>query len=70
MPTVAGMQLTIDCGTCRMQHTAACDDCVVTHLVAGPERDAVVVDAAEFAALRRLNRAGLVPALRHDRRTG
>ena len=64
------MHLTIDCGTCRMQHTAACDDCVVTHLVNEHQHDAVVVDVAEFAALRRLNRAGLVPALRHDRRTG
>lgn len=64
------MHLTIDCGTCRMQHTPACGDCVVTFLVGRQADDAVVVDAAEFAALRRLGRAGLVPDLRHDRRTG
>jgi hypothetical protein len=64
------MHLTIDCGTCRMRHTAACDDCVVTFLVQRRDDDAVVVDAAEFSALRRLGRAGLVPRLRHDRRTG
>lgn len=64
------MDLTIDCGTCRMQHTAACGDCVVTFLVGRQADDAVVIDVAEFAAVRRLTRAGLVPELRHDRRTG
>lgn len=64
------MELTIDCGTCRMQQTAACEDCVVTFLVSRQDDDAVVVDVAEFAALRRLGGAGLVPGLRYDRRTG
>jgi hypothetical protein len=64
------MHLTIDCGTCRMQHTSACDDCVVTFLVGREADDAVIVDVAELAALRRLGQAGLVPTLRHDRRTG
>jgi hypothetical protein len=62
--------MTIDCGTCRMQHSPACSDCVVTFLVGRGPDDALVVEAAEFAALRRLGRAGLVPELRHDRRTG
>lgn len=64
------MHLTIDCGTCRMQHTPACEDCVVTYLVGREADDAVVVEADEFAALRRLGAAGLVPELRHRRRTG
>ena len=64
------MDFTIDCGTCRMQQTGACDDCVVTFLVGRSDDDAVVVDVAEFAALRRLGGAGLVPTLRYDRRTG
>jgi hypothetical protein len=64
------MDLTIDCGTCRMQHTQACDDCVVTFLVGRQADDAVIVDVAEFAALRRLGQAGLVPVLRHRSRTG
>ena len=64
------MHLTIDCGTCRMQHTPACDDCVVTFLLDREPNDAVVIDVAEVRAVRLLGEAGLVPALRHRRRTG
>ncbi len=60
------MTLTIDCGTCSRQGTPTCDDCVVTFIVNREPDDAVVVDAAEFAAVRRLQRAGLVPDLLHD----
>ena len=59
----------IDCDECRMQHTAACDDCVVTFLC-GPADDAVVFDVAEARAVRALVEVGLVPGLRHERRTG
>ena len=57
--------LRLDCAECTMQHTDACDDCVVTFLCAREPDDAVVVDVAELAALRSLGRAGLVPGLRH-----
>lgn len=60
------MSLTIDCGTCTRSETTACQDCVVTFIIGREPDDAVVVDAAEFAAVRRLQRAGLVPDLLHD----
>ncbi len=60
------MTLSIDCGTCSRSGTATCHDCVVTFIVGREPDDAVVVDAAEFAAVRRLQRAGLVPDLLHD----
>jgi hypothetical protein len=58
---------TIDCAECAHQHTSTCDDCVVTFLVGREPTDAVVVDADEARAVRLLERAGLVPALRHAR---
>ena len=61
--------LTIDCGDCRLAHTDACADCVVTFLCDREADDAVVIDAAEARAVRLLGDAGLVPRLRH-RRTG
>lgn len=63
MPTP--LPLRLDCAECAMQHTDACDDCVVTFLCAREPDDAVVVDVAEMAALRALGDAGLVPGLRH-----
>jgi hypothetical protein len=56
----------IDCETCVMQSTSACDDCIVTFIVNRDPHDAVVFDAAEERALRRLSSAGLVPMLRHQ----
>lgn len=52
----------IDCNECVHQGTDQCDDCVVTFLL---DRDAgaVVVDAEEARALRKLGEAGLVPLL-------
>lgn len=61
--------LIIDCDECTHQHTATCADCVVTFICREPER-AVVVDATERLALRRMSEAGLVPELRHRRRSG
>jgi hypothetical protein len=62
--------LTISCDECAMQHTEVCDDCVVTFLCEREADDAIVFDAAEARALRMLGGAGLVPRLRHVRRTG
>jgi hypothetical protein len=53
----------IDCDECAMQHTSACDDCVVTLLLQdalGP----IEVDRDQAAALDVLADAGLVPELR------
>ena len=58
----------IDCDECRMQHTDACADCVVTFIVGRAPGDAVVIDVAEERAVRLLSGAGLVPALRHRAR--
>lgn len=58
----------IDCGECVMQHTPACEDCLVTFIVNRRPSDAVVIDAAEERAVRMLSGAGLVPGLRHIRR--
>lgn len=60
------MSMTIDCGTCSRQHTASCGDCVVTFIVERSPEEAVVVDVAEFSAMRRLRSAGLIPDLLHD----
>jgi hypothetical protein len=62
--------LTIDCDRCALQDTQACDDCVVTFLLGREADDAVVIDADEARAMRMLERAGLVPALRFDTRAG
>jgi hypothetical protein len=65
-----GDQLTIDCDDCSLQDSHACGDCVVTFLLGREPHDAVVIDVAEARAVRLLGDAGLVPALRHRRRTG
>jgi hypothetical protein len=67
---MSGDGFVIDCNDCAMQHTSACDDCMVTFLCERDADDAVVVDASEILALRRLAEVGLVPRLRHRRRTG
>jgi len=53
----------IDCDSCAMQHTRACDDCVVSVLfsiTSGP----VELAEAESEALGNLAEVGLVPPLR------
>jgi hypothetical protein len=57
--------LTIDCETCSMRDTSACDDCVVTFICNREPDEAVIIDVAEERAVRMLIRSGLVPALRH-----
>lgn len=64
--TVLAMSLSIDCDTCSLQHSSACSSCVVSFIVSREPNEAVVVDVAEFAAMRRLQSAGLLPDLRHD----
>jgi hypothetical protein len=62
--------LRIDCDECVMQHTSACDDCVVSFIVSREPGDALVIDAGEARALRALEAGGLLPRLRHHRRVG
>lgn len=61
--------LIISCDTCVMDGTAACADCVVTHLLTPARREAVVLDLAEQRAVRLLAEAGMVPTLRHREAT-
>lgn len=60
------MDLVIDCDTCAKQDSDACADCVVSFLVSREPDDAVVFDVASYAAVRRLQRAGLVADLHHQ----
>ena len=54
--------LVIDCASCAMEGTVACQDCVVTYLLApdGP----LHLDDDERSALSALAEEGLVPGLR------
>jgi hypothetical protein len=61
---------TVDCAECAHRHTAVCDDCVVSFIVGREPEDALVVDADEARAVRLLERAGLVPGMRHQVRAG
>lgn len=65
---VTGNDLRIDCDECVMQHTSACEDCMVSFIVRREPGEAVVFDVAEARALRSLSKAGLVPGLRHRTR--
>jgi hypothetical protein len=60
----------IDCDECVMQHTSACDDCVVTFIIGREPDHAVVIDLEEERAVRALQQAGLVPELRYQTREG
>jgi hypothetical protein len=51
----------IDCDDCAMQHTAACDDCIVTALLDRRHDGAVVLSLDEARAIRALQRGGLAP---------
>lgn len=66
MRTVRGMSsIVISCDTCVMRHTAACADCVVTHLLAPAPAEPVAFDDGELRVVALLAAAGLVPTLRH-----
>ncbi len=62
--------LRIDCDECRMQHTEACDDCVVTFLCDRPAGGVVEVEQGDARVIHLLAEVGLVPELRLQRRTG
>lgn len=70
MADIIEVNLNIDCDSCSLQHTDACDDCMVSFLLDREPDDAVVIDASEARAMRMLERAGLVPTLRFTRKAG
>jgi hypothetical protein len=59
------VSLTIDCDTCVMQETDACEDCVVSFVMNREPGTALVIDVEEARAVRLFAGAGLVPGLRH-----
>lgn len=67
---MADVAMSISCDECTLEGTSACEDCVVSFLLERDPGEAVVIDAAEARAVRLLQRAGLVPELRHERRVG
>lgn len=61
--------ISISCDDCAMQHTDHCADCVVTFICGREPDDALLIDAEEARAFRLLTGVGLVPELRHVRRS-
>lgn len=57
----------IDCDECAMQHTSACDDCVIGMLLHGSTP--VEFADVEVTALDRLAEAGLVAPIRLETRS-
>lgn len=53
----------IDCSSCVMEHTSACDDCVVTAFLR-IEEGPLFLETAEEEALANLADAGLVAPIR------
>jgi hypothetical protein len=58
--------LTIDCGCCALQGTAACRGCLVSFVLDREPGDAVIIDVEEARALRVLTRAGLIPGSKFE----
>ncbi|MDA8297183.1 MAG: hypothetical protein M0004_11470 [Actinomycetota bacterium] len=67
---VAAGSIHISCEECALRRSDACEDCVVTYVLSREPSDAIVIGADEARAVRLLQQAGLVPALRHERRVG
>ena len=67
VPPPSDSPLVIDCDTCALHDTSACDDCIVSYLCGQEAGAPVVVDLAEVRAMRLLDDAGLAPPLRHVR---
>jgi Zn-finger protein len=56
--------MVISCDDCVMQHTDACAECVVTHVL-GADSHGVVFDLRSEQIVRLLVEAGLVPGSQH-----
>jgi hypothetical protein len=62
--------MVISCSDCAMQHTAACEGCIVTHVLDRAPDDAVVFDLATERAIRLLATAGMIPSSRFRSASG
>jgi hypothetical protein len=49
-----------------MRATAACADCVVTHILSPAPVETMAFDDEEMRVVRLLVKAGMVPTLRHS----
>lgn len=67
MSRTARPAIRIDCDECTMQHSTACNTCVVSFIQGREPGDALVIDVAEERAIRMLAKAGLSAPLRHHR---
>jgi hypothetical protein len=65
-PVDSEATVTIDCDRCVLQHTSACNGCLVSFVLDRDPGDAVIIDADEARALRVLHRAGLLPPSRFE----
>jgi hypothetical protein len=65
---MATESISISCDECALQHSDACEECVVSILLGPEEPAAVIVDVMEARAMRMLQGVGLVPELRFRRR--
>jgi hypothetical protein len=65
---VTGYAIAISCDDCNLQHTAACDDCLVSFVLGREPDDALVIDVDEAREVRRLADTGLLPRLRFSGR--
>jgi len=61
---MTGSTIAISCDDCLLQHTDACEDCLVSFVLGREPDDALVIDADEAREVRRLAETGLVPRLR------
>jgi hypothetical protein len=59
------VHFTISCDSCVMDGSAACADCVVTHLLSPARREPVAFTDDELRAVQLLAAAGMVPTLKH-----
>lgn len=61
--------LLIDCDTCEVRETDACNDCVVSFILETTDQP-ITITSSETAALTNLADVGLIPPLRlvHDDR--
>lgn len=67
---MATAPISISCEECSLEHTSACEDCVVSFLLGPEEQEAVIVDVMEARAMRLLQQAGLLPELRFEKKVG
>ena len=57
--------LSVDCESCPLLETTACEDCLVTFICDRDPRAAVVISLNEWRSMKSMTKAGLLPELRN-----